>query len=253
MEKTADSLSPAELLETAEKLYATKDPKMMRAAILEAITALEATVRELAFSALKEKLGEELSKWLEDKTKMDFDSRLGLFVPIATGLTIDKTSKLWEDYKKAKQIRNRVTHSGANVVAKQARSVIDTVYEWIAYLNSAQEVEGKKDSSNYELIGRLLEASARLERVIYSALVKFGKAEEKAKRLIPNLNDLAALNLISPSQLNELQQFRKIRNHAAHSHPEDLVKVTEAQVKRFNELIDEIEQTLKKSRKEQQK
>ncbi|PTQ86699.1 hypothetical protein [Agitococcus lubricus] len=97
------SLTPVELLETAEKLFATKNQNMYRAAILEAITALEANVRDKAFPALKARVGLDLTKWLEEKTRMDFDTRLGLFIPLMTGLKIDKKDKLWNDYKNQKK------------------------------------------------------------------------------------------------------------------------------------------------------
>ena len=62
-----DNLTPAELLETAERLFSIGDANMYRAAILEAITALEANVKARAFPALRSKLGEELANWLEEK------------------------------------------------------------------------------------------------------------------------------------------------------------------------------------------
>ena len=124
-----ENLTPAELLETAEMLFGQGDENrsIYRASVLEAITALEANVRDKAFSALQAKIGEDLTKWLEEKTRMDFETRLSLFIPIATGLKVDKKDRLWSDYKKAKEIRNKVTHSGKKVTRSQARSVIDTV------------------------------------------------------------------------------------------------------------------------------
>lgn len=124
-----EKLTPAELLETAEKLFAADDQNMYRAAILEAITALEAIVRGKAFPVLQARVGNELTKWLEEKTRMDFDTRLGLFIPLATGLTVDKKEKLWNDYKKSKDIRNKVTHSGRKVTRDQARFVIESIWD----------------------------------------------------------------------------------------------------------------------------
>jgi hypothetical protein len=137
----ADIHTPEELLDNAETLLASNNPKMMRAAALEAITALEAYVQSVVFSALKEKLDPLLVQWLEDKTKMDFDSRLSVLTPVAVEHPIDKNSTLWIDYKKAKEIRNKVTHSGRKVSPKDARSVIDTVYKWLAYLGSTVELK----------------------------------------------------------------------------------------------------------------
>ena len=91
---TADLHTPEELLDNAETLLASSNPKMMRAAVLEAITALEAYVQSVVFSALGTKLDSLLVQWLEDKTKMDFDSRLSVLTPVAVGQPIDKQSTL---------------------------------------------------------------------------------------------------------------------------------------------------------------
>ena len=81
--------TPEELLDNAETLFLSNNPKMMRAAILEAITALEAYVQSTIFPALNEKLDPVLVKWLEDKTRMDFDSRLSVLTPVVTEHEID--------------------------------------------------------------------------------------------------------------------------------------------------------------------
>jgi hypothetical protein len=130
----ADIHTPDELLENAEALLATGNPKMLRAAILEAMTALEAYVYKTVFSTLESKIDPLLVKWLEEKTRMDFDSRLAVMTPVATGLAVDKQSKLWIDYKAAKETRNKVTHSGKKVSREDARFVVDTVYNWLTYL-----------------------------------------------------------------------------------------------------------------------
>ena len=51
-ESSADLHSPEELLATADALVALADPQMYRAAVLEAITALEATSRVRSLSDL---------------------------------------------------------------------------------------------------------------------------------------------------------------------------------------------------------
>lgn len=137
----ADLHTPEELLESAAELFATGNPKMMRAAALEAITALEAYVHSLVFPALTRKFGADFSVWLEDKTRMDFDSRLSAITPIAIGLPIDKGASLWNDYKKAREIRNDIIHKGKKVTQNEAGFVIDTVRKWIAYLGSTIELE----------------------------------------------------------------------------------------------------------------
>ena len=130
----ADLHTPDEILENAEALLNSNNPKMFRGAILEAITALEAYVQKTVFASLENKLDPLLVKWLQEKTMMDFDTRLSLFTPIATGVFIDKQSDLWKDYKNAKDIRNKVTHSGKKVSKDDAQFVINTVYRWLASL-----------------------------------------------------------------------------------------------------------------------
>src|SRR6266542_4039367 len=188
-----EHLTPAELLETAERLFSVGDANMYRAAILESITALEANVRDKAFPVLQARLGEDLCKWLEDKTRMDFETRIGLFIPIATGLKVDKKDRLWNDYKKAKDIRNKVTHTGRRVTRSQTRFVIDTVYEWIEYLNQAQETQHRRrerDRTPVETLGHFIQASARLERVIYSAIKKHNPNDELFSRRVYPVEEL---------------------------------------------------------------
>jgi hypothetical protein len=61
---------------------------------------------------------------------------LSVLAPVAIGHSIDKKTKLWNDYKKARKIRNKIVHSGTRVSVEDARFVIDTVYDWLAYLGS---------------------------------------------------------------------------------------------------------------------
>jgi hypothetical protein len=138
---SAKILTPDELLANAEKHWQSSDPNMMRAAVLEAIAALETFVYKRVFSSLRDKLNPLLVKWLEDKTRMDFDSRLAVLTPVAVGRPVDKREQLWKHYKDAKAIRNAVTHSGASVSREQARFVINTVYSWLAFLGSRVEVQ----------------------------------------------------------------------------------------------------------------
>lgn len=138
----ADLHTPEELLGNAEALFASGDPKIMRAVILEAITAFEAYVQATVFPALENKMDISIIRLLEEKTKMDFDSRLSVLVPAATGKPVDKGSmKLWNDYKTAKNIRNKVTHIGSKVSQAEARFVINMVYGWLGYLGTFIEFE----------------------------------------------------------------------------------------------------------------
>lgn len=137
----AELHTPDELLDSAEVLYESGNPKFLRPAILEAISALESYVQDTVFTILEETLDPLLMKWVENRTKSDFDVRLSVLTPVAVGIPIDKGSSLWEDYKKSKLIRNKVTHTGVKVTQEDARFVIDTVYRWLTYLGSTIEIE----------------------------------------------------------------------------------------------------------------
>jgi hypothetical protein len=135
-ENKSNLLTPRELLSNAEAMYITGNPIMYRAAILEAITALEAFVEDTVFGMLESMLDPLLLKWMRAKSKMDFDSRLTVFTPIATGLEIDKGNSLWKDYKESKGIRNTITHTGSIASKEQAAFVLKTVNSWLTYLGS---------------------------------------------------------------------------------------------------------------------
>lgn len=138
---TAELHTPDELLANAKAMYDSGDEKLFRGAILESITALEAFVHRTVFISLQVKLDPLLVTWLEEKTRMDFDSRLSVLAPVATGLPINKSSDLWVAYKKAKDIRNKVVHSGRKVTANDVAMVMETVRVWLSYLASTVELE----------------------------------------------------------------------------------------------------------------
>jgi hypothetical protein len=138
---TPDLHTPDELLANASAMYQSGNPKLFRGAILESITALEAFVQKTVFSSLRGKIDPLLVTLLEEKTRMDFDSRLSVLTPVATGLPINKSHKLWNDYKKAKEIRNKVVHSGRKVTENDVSSVMETVRDWLSYLSSTVEFE----------------------------------------------------------------------------------------------------------------
>lgn len=140
MSESARFHSPDELLATARALLASGDESVMRACVLEAITALEAMVGATVFPLLRKKLPEDLVVWLDERTKMDFDTRLSVLIPVATGKSIEKDSDLWRRYKSAKQIRNQVTHLGRIVTVSEAKEVLSTVEDWLNFLGSMAEV-----------------------------------------------------------------------------------------------------------------
>jgi len=133
--------SPEELLYFADQMLKTRDPNLMRAVVMESITALEAFVQKTVFAVLKGTMDPLLVKWMEEKTKMDFDSRLKILTPVALGRPIDVQGQLWSRYVDAKRIRNSVSHSGRRINYKRAKRVYDTAYDWLAYLGSTVEVD----------------------------------------------------------------------------------------------------------------
>jgi hypothetical protein len=138
---SADFHSPDELLANAKAMFSANDPKLLRGVVLESITALEAFVHRTVFDSLKGKLDPLFVTWLETKTRMDFDSRLSVLTPVATGLPIDKSSELWDGYQKARRIRHDVVHAGRKVTRADASLVMETVREWLSYLGSTVELE----------------------------------------------------------------------------------------------------------------
>lgn len=138
---SANINTPEELLDNAERHYLSTDLNAMRAAVLEAMAALETYVTQKVFPALSGKLDPDFVKWLEKKTLMDFDSRLSDLAAFALGRRIDKNNTLWKDYKKVRGIRNKVVHGGARVSRQEGRFVLDTVYNWLAFLGSSVGVQ----------------------------------------------------------------------------------------------------------------
>ena len=92
-----------------------------------------------------------------------------------------------------------------------------------------------------------IQASARLERVIYSAVVKSGTDEERLRRKILPLEELRRLLLVDDAIFDELYKLRSLRNKAVHAHPNDSILITESNVERLNQIVDEIEIKLNKS------
>ncbi len=112
---SADLHTPDELLANATAMFSSGDSTLFRGAILESITALEAFVHRTVFNSLQSKLDPLLVTWLDEKTRMDFGSRLSVLTPVATGLPIDKSSRFWIAYKKAKDIRKKSSTPGGKL------------------------------------------------------------------------------------------------------------------------------------------
>lgn len=133
--------TPDELLSIADNFINTKNPEMYRAAVLEAITALEYFVQIKVFGILEKKMDKLLVDWLKERTNSDFETRLKIFTPVATNITINTREDLWQRYQEAKKIRNKVAHTGIRISLDEAQMVRDTVYDWLAFLGSTTEVE----------------------------------------------------------------------------------------------------------------
>jgi hypothetical protein len=160
-DQAADLHTPEELLYGARALAAVGGPHFNRGAILEAIAALETYVGALVFKLLEDKIDPLLVRYVKEKTQRDFDSRLSVLVPAATQLPIGKSDALWLKYKRAKEIRNRVTHAGRKVTAGEVEEVLSTVYDWLAYLGYTANI----DQALLELRDDLEKHAAEMRRL----------------------------------------------------------------------------------------
>jgi len=140
---TVDLYGPGDLLRNAKHLLDSRDPKVMRAVVLESMTALEVYVHTKIFKFLEKILDTEFVEWLRKKTNLDFHSRLGAITPLALGIKISKVKKsdLWRRYKEARKIRNKVSHEGKIISFNEAQDVYNTVYDWLACLGSSIGME----------------------------------------------------------------------------------------------------------------
>src|SRR5438128_5249430 len=131
--KAARLHTPEELLAGAESLLASRDTLLYRSAVLEAISALEFFVQKTVFTLLEQTTDQRLVDWIRKQSENRFDDRLGILLPIASGRLINKNSDLWQRYKTSKAIRNKVTHEGKAVSLAEARTAVQTVYDWLAF------------------------------------------------------------------------------------------------------------------------
>lgn len=129
---------PEDLLKNAKYLLDTNDLRFMRPVILESMTALEVYIHTKIFKILELRFDPEFVAWLREKTKFNFNSRLGVITSLALGIKISKLkrSDLWTRYKKARNVRNDVSHEGRIISFNEAEEVYNTVYDWLACLGS---------------------------------------------------------------------------------------------------------------------
>ena len=133
--------TPEELLETARELLCSGNPRYYRGAALEALAALEAFVHKTVFPALAGRFPESICRFLEEKTKMDFDSRLIVLAPLATGVPVEQTSQLWKTFKEIRNLRKGVVHGSKKVTRADVERIIANTTDWINYLGQTIELE----------------------------------------------------------------------------------------------------------------
>lgn len=191
-----DTVSVEQLLQNAEDLVAHEH---YRAAIMEAMTALEERANQVVFESLKTRKGlpTNLVKWLKDKTKYNFDDKLHPIGEFALGKPISKGERLWNDYKKARDLRNKVSHTAQRIDEQEARSVIQTVKEWLYFLEGARDVRAstKAPDATMEFLSlyAMLASRFRFPRgTTPVSIVSAAKNAEKRGQLSPEATRLVA-------------------------------------------------------------
>jgi hypothetical protein len=222
--------SPIDLLAGAEALLEKDDPHFNRAVVLEAISALEAYVGAIVFDSLEGTLNTALIDLLKQKTKMDFDSRLSVLVPVATGNIVEKNNTLWQDYKKARQIRNKVTHMGSVVTHEEAKFTVKTVYDWFSFLGSTAEIDNsfmglKKTMENnparfssYETIEKEI---CKYFRITKGTDAKIGETITHTARGESGQGSLVKMEADIVVEIGNKKVVIEIKTHVAH-HPESI-------------------------------
>jgi hypothetical protein len=145
-----DRIPVETLVENANDLLETGH---YRASVMEAMTALEERVNEVVFHSLenRKELPDDLIKWLRTKTKNSFDDKLHPIGAFALGKPIQKGGKLWSDYKKARNLRNQVSHTAQSISKTDASFVYQTVREWLYFLDGAQDVLASNEAPDLTL------------------------------------------------------------------------------------------------------
>ena len=121
------------------------------------------------------------------------------------------------------------------------------MYEWLEYLKQAQESQQNRtyDTHNLvEILGRFIQASARLERVVYSAMKKYYPSEDISRRRVYSVEELYKLGFIDERTLQELIDLRSLRNRAVHTTHIEEVPISVEQINRLDQIVDEIEKKL---------
>ncbi len=145
-----DYLSVESLVKNANELL---QQGHYRAVVMEAMTALEERTNEVVFHSLATRKGlpSNLIEWIKKKTKFSFDEKLHPIGEYALGKPISKGEQLWNDYSKARNLRNEVSHTARRIEEADARFVIQTVKEWLYYFEGAQDVRASDETPDLTL------------------------------------------------------------------------------------------------------
>ncbi len=215
-------LSPTDLLKNAKSLLLSGRDNYLRPAVLEAISCLESYVQTYVFQELEHKIDPLLLKWIQDKTRNDFDSRLSIIIPIATGLRVDKQSELWNRYKRAKQIRNRVTHVGKRVSLEEAKFVVDTVEAWLTYLASTITLQLQLESLREDVEKGKVDVSDKntaldILRGYLSPLGDFLQVESASKSMVDAIFSVGQYRIAVSTVFVTLRSLKALKNVRANS------------------------------------
>lgn len=121
-----------------------------RSSVMEAMTALEERTNDVVFRTLEGRRGlpTGLVKWLREKTRYSFDEKLHPVGEFALGKPIAKGEALWSNYKRARDLRNRVGHTAQVISRDEALFVLQTVREWLYFLEGAEDVSEQEGTSD---------------------------------------------------------------------------------------------------------
>jgi len=132
--------SAADVLVYANRMMGMGHPILQCGTVLESMEALERFVGHTVLRSLESKLGPSFVAWLRRNTAMDFDARMELLLPLATGKPIDKTSVLWVDYRAARRLQNEIARGGREVTESEVRRVVKVVADWVDFLSCTVEL-----------------------------------------------------------------------------------------------------------------
>ena len=139
-----------------------------RAAVLEAITALEAFVHKTVFGLLERTYDPLLVTWLKARTQSDFESRLFVLTPVG-GTPGRQGVSAMEGLRRSQGHSEQSHPYREEGLPSRSRFVLATVRSWLAYLGSTAEVALALDGlkTYIESAGILIANEAAAERVVH--------------------------------------------------------------------------------------